>query len=50
MIDFIVKLYDRGMDCIVKRKFKGMLVKFGGNSVLIFECLLNKYVEIGDLE
>ena len=49
-IDLIVKSHDRGMDCIVKRKLKGMPVKSGGNSALTSECLPNKYAEIGDLE
>ena len=49
-IDLIVKSHDRGMDCIVKRKLKGMPVKSGGNSTLTSECLPNKYAEIGDLE
>ena len=49
-IGLIVKSHDRGMDCIVKRKLKGMPVKSGGNSALTSECLPNKYAEIGDLE
>ena len=49
-IDLIVKSHDRGMDCIVKRKLKGMPVKSGGNGALTSECLPNKYAEIGDLE
>ena len=49
-IDLIVKSHDRGMDCIVKRKLKGMPVKSEGNSALTSECLPNKYAEIGDLE
>ena len=49
-IDLIVKSHDRGMDCIVKRKLKGMPVKSGGNSALTSECLPNKYAETGDLE
>ncbi|PFX33387.1 TPR and ankyrin repeat-containing protein 1 [Stylophora pistillata] len=48
-IDLIVKSHDRGMDCIVKRKLKGIPVKSGGNSVLTSECLPNSYEEIGDL-
>ena len=49
-IDLIVMSHDRGMDCIIKRKLKGIPVESRGNGVSSSECLPNKYAEIADLE
>ena len=49
-IELIVMSHDRGMDCIVKRKLKGIPVESRGNGLSSSECLPNKYAEIADLE
>ena len=49
-IEHIVKSHDRGMDCIIKKKLKGIDVVARSDSTLSSECLPNKYAEIADLE
>ncbi|KAJ7371754.1 TPR and ankyrin repeat-containing protein 1 [Desmophyllum pertusum] len=49
-IEHIVKSHDRGMDCIIKKKLKGITVDARSDSTSSSECLPNKYAEIADLE
>ena len=49
-IEHIVKSHDRGMDCIIKKKLKGITVEIQNDSTSSSECLPNKYAEIADLE
>ena len=44
-IEHIVKSHDRGMDCLIKKKLKGITFEFRNDSL----CLPNKYAEISDL-
>ena len=43
-IDLVVKSHDRGMDCIIRKKLKGITMETQK------ECLPNRYAEIADLE
>ena len=44
-IEHIVKSHDRGMDCLIKKKLKGITVECRNDSL----CFPNKYAEIADL-
>ena len=45
----IVKSHDRGMDCLIKKKLKGITRESRKDSTPSGECLPNKYAEIVDL-
>ena len=49
-IEHIVKSHDRGMDCIIKKKLKGITMETQNDSISLSECLPNRYAEIADLE
>ena len=49
-IEHIVKSHDRGMDCIIKKKLKGITVGVQSDSTSSNECLPNRYAEMADLE
>ena len=49
-IEHIVKSHDRGMDCIIKKKLKGITVEAQIDTTSSRECLPNKYAELADLE
>ena len=44
-IEHIIKSHDRGMDCLIKKKLKGIPVECRNDRL----CLPNKYAEISDL-
>ena len=48
-VEHIVKSRDRGMDCLVKKRLKGISVESRNDSTPSSECIPNKYVEIEDL-
>ena len=48
-IEHIVKSHDRGMDCLIKKKLKGITGESRNDSTPSGECLPNKYAEIADL-
>ena len=48
-IEHIVKSHDRGMDCLIKKKLKGIPGESRSDSTPSSECLPNKYAEIADL-
>ena len=49
-IEHIVKSHDRGMDCIIKKKLKGITMEALSETSSSSECLPNKYAELADLE
>ena len=49
-IEHIVKSHDRGMDCIIKKKLKGITMETQNDIISSSECLPNRYAEIADLE
>ena len=48
-IEHIIKSRDRGMDCLVKKRLKGISVESRNDSTSSSVCLPNKYEEIADL-
>ena len=49
-IEHIVKSHDRGMDCIIKTKLKGITEEARHDDTSSCECLPNRYEELADLE
>lgn len=48
-IEHVVKSHDRGMDCIIRKKLKGITMETQKDSISSSECLPNRYAEIADL-
>ena len=48
-IEHVVKSHDRGMDCIIRKKLKGITPETQTDSISSSECLPNRYAEIADL-
>ena len=48
-IEHVVKSHDRGMDCIIRKKLKGITMETQKDSIPSSECLPKRYVEIADL-
>lgn len=48
-IEHVVKSHDRGMDCIIRKKLKGITMETQKDSISSSECLPKRYVEIADL-
>ena len=49
-IEHVVKSHDRGMDCIIRKKLKGITEETQTDRISSRECLPNRYAEIADLE
>ena len=48
-IEHVVKSHDRGMDCIIRKKLKGITMETKKDILPSSECLPNRYAEIADL-